>query len=230
MSLKVNDAASLLNVSTRTILTWIHRRGLPASRVRDDYRISRMDLMEWATENGIPLPPDLLGAPDARKRPPTLEEALRAGGLHHDVGGEQRDQVLGNVVELLDLPEEVDREFLLSILLAREDLGTTAIGNGIAIPHARNPILMGPASPMVTLCILRHPVDFQALDGQPVDILFTIISPTVQIHLHLLSRLAYVLHNQTFRELLRTAPALPAVLAAVAAIEAEIPTMVHKDD
>jgi PTS system nitrogen regulatory IIA component len=103
-------------------------------------------------------------------------------------------------VELLPLPEEVDRETLLHVLLAREALGSTAVGDGIAIPHVRNPIVLHVDEPIVAVCHLATPVDFEALDGKPVRTLFTLVTPTVRTHLHLLSRLAYLLKQPPFRE------------------------------
>ena len=85
------------------------------------------------------------------------------------------------------------------MLLAREALGSTAIGDGIAVPHVRNPVILHLDRPMITLCFLERPVEFGALDGQPVDTLFTLISPTVRAHLHLLSRLSFVLRNPAFQ-------------------------------
>ncbi len=91
-----------------------------------------------------------------------------------------------------NLPEEVDREFLLRVLVAREEFSSTGIGEGIAIPHVRNPVVLHISKPMVTLFFLEHPIDFGAIDGQPVFALFMLISPTVRAHLHLISRLAYL--------------------------------------
>ena len=94
-----------------------------------------------------------------------LAEAIRAGGIHYRVGGADKAQVLRSVVELMPLPDLVDRQFLLQVLLARESLGSTAVGNGIALPHVRNPVVMHVPRPMVTLCFLERPVEFDALDG-----------------------------------------------------------------
>ena len=97
----------------------------------------------------------------------------------------------------------MDREFLLQVLLAREALESTAIGDGIAIPHVRNPIVLHVPRPTVTLCFLERPVDFGALDGQPVQALFNLISPSVKGHLHLLSRIAFVLRDGEFKGLIQ---------------------------
>jgi PTS system nitrogen regulatory IIA component len=88
-------------------------------------------------------------------------------------------------------------------LLARENLGSTGLGNGIAIPHVRNPIVLHIAKPTISLCFLEHPINFGAIDGEPVDTLFTLVSPTVRMHLHLLSRLGFVLQNPTFKAALK---------------------------
>src|SRR5438034_985186 len=62
----------------------------------------------------------------------------------------------------------------------REALQSTGVGDGIAIPHVRNPIVLHVSRPMITLCFLERPIDFGALDGKPVHVLFSLISPTVR--------------------------------------------------
>jgi PTS system nitrogen regulatory IIA component len=101
---------------------------------------------------------------------------------------------------VLPLPGGIDRELLLRLFLAREAAATTAIGGGIALPHVRNPIVLNVTCPMVTLCFLVQPVDFGALDGQPVQVLFSLICPTMRTHLQMLSRLSFALHDAKFRE------------------------------
>jgi PTS system nitrogen regulatory IIA component len=84
---------------------------------------------------------------------------------------------------------------------------TTAIGNGIALPHVRNPIVLHVDRPLVTLCFLATPIDFGALDGQPVRVLFSLICPTVRSHLQMLSRLSFALRDESFRAIvMRRAP------------------------
>ena len=199
MLIRAKDAAELLQTDEKTVLKWIKKEGLPATLVSGRYQINRVDLLEWATDRGIKVPPELFVAAEADMPFPTLAEALEAGGIHCRVAGADKLAVLRNLVQLLKLPPQQDPEFLLQVLLAREALGTTAIGDGIAIPHVRNPILLNKPLPAITLCFLEQPVDFGALDGIPVKVLFMLTSPTVKVHLHLLSRLAYALRDENFR-------------------------------
>lgn len=202
MLIKATEVAKLLHTDEKAVIKWIRKEGLPATLVNGIYQINRVDLLEWATDHGIKVPPELFLAAEADVHYPSLGEALEAGGIHCHVPGDDKLSVLKNVVGLLKLPPQLDPEFFLQVLLAREALGTTAIGDGIAIPHVRNPILLNKPSPAITLCFLDQPIDFEALDGNPVKILFMMTSPTVKVHLHLLSKLAYALRDESFRSLL----------------------------
>jgi nitrogen PTS system EIIA component len=204
MKLSVKEAAKLFNVSEKTIYRWVEQKGLPAYRINKQFRFNQTELIEWAAAGRTAISPDLLREPESGSAPlPDPVQALASGGIYYRVAGTDRDSVLRHVVELLRLPDHVDREFLFQVLLARESLGSTGIGDGIAIPHARNPIVLNVERPSVTLCFLEKPIDFDALDGLPVSILFTLVSPTVRAHLHLLSRLAFMLNNRAFRDQLK---------------------------
>ena len=224
MQLTVRDAARLLTVSEKTIYRWIKQGTLPAYRVNDQFRFSRAELLEWATAKRVNVSPEIFAEADGTAEGPghavpTLAEALGSGGIHYRVGGRDKAAVLESVVTLMNLPDEVDREFLLKVLLARESLGSTGIGEGIAIPHVRNPIVLHIPRPMVTLCFLDHAIDFGALDGKPVDTLFTLVSPTIRAHLGLLSKLAFALRHGPFQEAVKLRGSRQELLDAVAGAE-----------
>ena len=188
--------------------------------VNDQYRFNRAELLEWATSRRINVSPELFAEPEASTAPlPSVAEALQAGGIYYRIGGGDREAVLRSMIDLLKVPEDVDREFLLKIFLAREALGSTGIGDAIAIPHVRNPIVLRVPKPAITLCFLEKPIDFGAIDGQPVRILFTLVSPTVRAHLHLLSRLAFVLRDGDFKGMLKKEGTREEIIDAVRRLE-----------
>ncbi len=222
MDLSVRDSAQLLKVSEKTIYRWVKQGTLPAYRVNEQYRFNRAELLEWATSQRINVSADIFAEPD-NGAPVALTEALRAGGIHYRLGGADKQSVLRALVEVMPLPEQVDREFLLQVLLARESLGSTALGNGVAVPHVRNPIVMHIARPMVTLCFLEQAIEFGALDGQPVHTLFTIVSPTIRAHLHLLARLGFALRQAPFAEVIAAHGSREHILAASQSVDQSIP-------
>ncbi len=200
MHLDVRDAAKFLNVSEKTIYRWINQGNLPAYRVDEQYRFNRAELLEWATSRKIKVSPEILHDPENPIGPLVgLATALETGGIFYRIGGQDRESVLRAIVETMRLPEEVDREFLFRVLLARATLGSTGVGDGIAIPHVRNPIVLHVSQPAIALCFVEAPVEFGALDGKPVSAFFSLISPTVRVHLHLLSRLDFALRDEAFK-------------------------------
>jgi len=215
MELDLKSAAALMAVPEEMIYRWIHDLGMPGHRVNEQYRFNRAELLEWATAQGIRISPMLFSAPDASGLQPfTFSAALAAGGIHYDVPGADKREALEAAIGLMPLPEETDRDLLLDVILARESLGSTGIGDGIAIPHVRNPIVVSMSQPVVTLCFLATPVDFDAVDGKPVHTLFTIVSPQVKSHLNLLARLAFALRQPAFAEVIARRGSCEQVVAA----------------
>jgi PTS system nitrogen regulatory IIA component len=220
MQLTVRDVAGLLKVTEKTIYRWLKNGSLPAYRVNSQYRFSRAELLEWATAHQINVSVDVFREPsETEVSSQALSEALSLGGIYYRIEGENKESALRNVVSLMRLPAEVDREFLLQVLLAREAMASTAIGDGIAIPHVRNPIVLHVTEPIVCLSFLEKPIDFGALDGKPVSCLFTLVSPTVKAHLHLLSRLAYILRDKGLRGILQKQGSRDEILSGIARIE-----------
>lgn len=222
MNLSVRDIGRLLGVSEETVYRWLKEGAIPAYRIQEQYRFDRAEILEWATARGLPISLHLFEEPGrAGGDPPAgrLAAALAAGGIHRDVEGADRESVLRNVVDLLPLPPDADRGFLLEMLLARENLGSTALGRGIAIPHPRFPVILPPSPEILALCFLGHPIDFQAPDGLPVGTLFVLVSSGVKNHLALLSRLAFVLQDSAVSELLESKARPDALLDCMARAE-----------
>lgn len=223
MRLSLAEATAHLGVSERTVRRWIRDRGLPVHRADERLFVNPVELWEWAAEQNVPVSPELLE--HARRTPEAaapISALLEAGGIHHDVPGATAREALRAVIDRLPLPEAVDREFLATALAAREAMGSTGVGNGIAIPHVRNPIVLHVSEPLVSLCLLARPLDFGALDGKPVHALFTVISPTVPMHLRILAELSFLLQHEELLRLLRTRAPAPKVLEQVRALEASM--------
>ncbi len=222
MELKVRDVAKLLDISDKTVYRWIKNGVLPAYRVQDQYRVNRMELLEWVTAQKIPVSEEIFNETAESHAAPSLASAIEEGGVFYRIEGADTGSVLRCVVDTMRLPQEVDRDFLHRVLIAREKVCSTAIGGGIAVPHPRNPIVLHVAKPSVTLCFLEHPVDFGAMDGLPVHALFVLVSPTIYAHLQLLSRLAFALHDPGLRAVIDDPGTRERILTEVRRVEASI--------
>ncbi|WP_448679376.1 PTS IIA-like nitrogen regulatory protein PtsN [Pseudomonas nicosulfuronedens] len=134
-----------------------------------------------------------------------LEQILTPGRSLVNVPGGSKKRVLEQIANLVarELPG-FDSQDIFDSLVARERLGSTGFGNGIAIPHCR---LTGCQSPISAILHLDHPVDFDALDGAPVDLVFVLLVPeaATEEHLELLRQIASMLDRADVRDRLRHA-------------------------
>jgi nitrogen PTS system EIIA component len=204
VQLTVRQAAVYFGVDDQTVRRWIADRDLPVHRANERLHLNAIEVWEWAVAHGVPVSRRLLD--DARRTPekaPPLSELLERGGIHRSfTTGEGKAEVLAGVVAHLPLPAEVDRQFLLTVLEAREAMGSTGIGDGIAMPHVRNPILLHVQRPFVSLFLLDRPVEFDAIDGKPVHALFVVVAPSIPVHLRVLAHLGHSLRDPSLRRLL----------------------------
>ncbi len=201
MRLTVREAARLLEVSEKTVYRWIGQGVVPAYLINGQYRFHQPELLEWAAARQRKVSVDIFAEPPGEGEACAgISEALENGSIFYRVEGRDGESALRAVVNLMRLPDDVDRDFLLRALLAREALGSTAVGDGIAIPHVRSPIVLHVRRPGITLCFLENSIDFGALDGRPVRALFTVISPTTRGHLRLMSHLAFALRDGVFKD------------------------------
>ena len=135
------------------------------------------------------------------------QDILNLDSIHLDVPSQSKKRVLEEAATLLS--GGGDAEFTESIferLLERERLGSTGLGEGVALPHARMPGIHKTRGVFLTLA---EPVDFDSGDGQPVDLVFALLVPedATEEHLKLLAELARLFHDPALREKLRAADA-----------------------
>jgi PTS system nitrogen regulatory IIA component len=223
MQLNVRTVSEMMKVTEATLTRWIRQRGLPAQQVAGQYRFNLVEVLDWAVAHQFKLENIAGDQWSGHKTAPGLADALNAGGVHYKVPGEDREAALRAVVGRLPLPQDFERESLLELFLAREALGSTAVGDGIAIPHARHPIVLPVTRPLATLCFLKKPIAYQAPDGKPVHILFSVICPTVAAHVGLLACLSRALHDEDFRQSVAEAKPREIILKEARRIEKDEP-------
>ena len=208
MKLSAREAARLLAISESEIYRWVEEGTIPHYLVNHQPRFARTELLEWATSRRLPVSPELFRGEGESALGPTLAEALERGGVHVGVPGATKAEVLRAAIDHLPALDEADRALLAEVMLARESAGTTGIGNGIAIPHVRSPVVCPGGAAAVTLCFLETALDFRAIDGRPVHTLFLVLSPGIATHLQLLSKLSLALLDPGFQgAIARRAPA-----------------------
>ncbi|MEY1662665.1 PTS IIA-like nitrogen regulatory protein PtsN [Isoalcanivorax beigongshangi] len=149
-----------------------------------------------------------------------VRELLTPERTHYRLQGGSKKRLLDQVAQLAsrDNPD-LDEQQVFDALIARERLGSTGIGEGIAIPHCRLPHCTTATGMLISL---EEAVDFDAVDGRPVDLVFVLLVPedNPEQHLKTLSHLAALFNEQAYRDGLRAADSGDALYRA--AVDSDI--------
>jgi PTS system nitrogen regulatory IIA component len=131
----------------------------------------------------------------------SLSALLRKGGVYHQLPGKLPKEALQSLVDVI--PAVPNRDTLLKAILEREDLMPTAMGNGIALPHPRNPVIEKEEDQFAALAFPENAIDWGALDARPVHTIILVVSSSAKMHLSLLQRITFFCRDETFCTLLK---------------------------
>lgn len=140
---------------------------------------------------------------------------IKRGGIFINVKGDKPEDIYRNVVKEISLPSGLEADKLLTELCQREELISTAVGNGIAIPHPRFPLLKKDKEQRIYICFLDKPIMMNPPDAKPVYVMFILLTSSTTSHLKLLSQLAFLFMKPDFREILERKPSLEELISAI---------------
>lgn len=222
MDLKIKDVAELLNVSETTIRRWLAERKIPAYRLHHQYRFSRIEIENWMlscrlqNESGqfLPSEEEQIYPPKTEKKDQdskrgmqqfSLFRAVHKGGVLTDLKAQDKEGIIRETMDRVSGELGIDPSVMADLLLDREKMMPTALNKGIAVPHTRDFLLKGPTD-VVVVVFPKKPVDWGALDENPVHTLFFLFASDDKRHLHLLAKLAHLSSNDEALEMLRSGP------------------------
>jgi nitrogen PTS system EIIA component len=134
-----------------------------------------------------------------------ISKLLPLANVIADLDVSSKKRVFEHVGLLFENNHQVARSQVFDSLFAREKLGSTGLGQGVAIPHGR---IKGLKDALGALVRLKQPIAFDSPDGQPVGLVFVLLVPdrATDVHLQILSELAQIFSDRAFRERLLAAP------------------------
>ncbi len=129
-----------------------------------------------------------------------LAEIVSENGIVPELKAKDKKNVLEELAEAIVKQEiSVDKGALVKVLVEREQLGTTGIGDGVAIPHGK---LNNIERPLISFGRSLEGLDFDSMDGQPTYLFFLLVAPdnASGVHLQVLAKIAKMLKSIAFRE------------------------------
>ena len=144
-----------------------------------------------------------------------ISDILPSSNVVINLAADSKEPVFAYAAELLAKAHGVDAKAVLKALVQREKLGSTGLGQGVAIPHGR---IKGVKQSIGAFIRTEHGIPFDAPDGHPVQLIFVMLVPEQanETHLHLLSELAQMFSDRVFRDALSEAQDAQAAFRLIA--------------
>jgi len=154
----------------------------------------------------------------------SLSNLMSPASVNLNLKGSDRDTVLEELVnQVSEIAKQPDaRQTLLRALHEREQLHSTGIGDGVALPHARNALVGLVDHPVIIFGRSSQGVNFGAIDGAPSKLFFLLVAPTVTEHLAMLARISRLLRDPRLRQELLAADSPKKALAVIKDAEAAL--------
>ena len=207
MDLKIKDVAGLLSVSETTVRRWLVDGKIPAYRINNQYRFSRLEIENWMMDcklksqdvgpssfNETQIYPPLQEVETISRggmQQFCLYRAIHQGDVFSEIPGTTKEELIRATTKTIAGQLGVDAEVLSELLIDREKMMPTALNHGIAVPHTRDFFRKGPLD-MVFVVYPSQPIEYGALDGQSVHALFFLFASSDKGHLQLLAKLAHL--------------------------------------
>jgi excisionase family DNA binding protein len=202
------EMADYLKIAKRSLLRMAQAGDIPGTKIASQWRFMRSVIDDWMISRMKNLPAsELEKLIQSDKVPLPLYRLLPVELVGLDIRPGTKKQVLEQLLDVLaggGLP--VDARVFLQKLLDREDMVSTAIFPGIALPHFRRPEECPLPEPRIVLGICRQGTDFDSLDGRPTHVFFLICAGNVVVHLKIIAELALLFRRGSLVEDLLAAP------------------------
>jgi excisionase family DNA binding protein len=198
--LTTDELAQILRLNERTVIKLAKEGQLPAAKIASQFRFSKEKILEWLELQMNHYSDDLLA--DMEKgmleKAVPVHKLLVESHIELNMKATNKEEVL---VELTEIAKKTgllrNQDELLKSLQSREELCSTALGNGIAMPHPRKTSWDVVRNLIIIIGISKKGIDFGASDDQPVHIFIMLAIPLLPLHLQFVSRLARIFHDKT---------------------------------
>jgi nitrogen PTS system EIIA component len=204
----------MLGIDVRRVERMAQRGEIPCQKVRGQFRFNRAQITEWLQRTVGRMSDERLAGFDAgmtEQRQQGEDEVvitplLRLEAVTTSLGSRTKDSTLRELVALADKTGRVlNHQELVEAVLHREELHSTAMEGGIAIPHPRRPLPYALSEPILVVARTTQGIVFGAPDGRLTDLFFLTASEDDRHHLHILARLCRMLYEPAFLDRLREA-------------------------
>lgn len=225
-NMSIEELARHLGMDLREARKLAEAGRIPGQYIAGQWRFNSAQLHEWLQREMHGLQPQQIEriekAMTDRHGEPVIDEYLPTSAIDLNLPARSKASVLRELVHLAERTDLIyDPAALVAAIQEREELRSTGLAGGIALPHARRPMPLASAEPLICLARVPSGIPFGAPDGRMTDLFFLILSHDDRWHLHVLARLVMMLKTD-MPERLREADTPDEAMEIILLTEAEL--------
>lgn len=195
----------------------IKKKEIPSHLLQDKTVFNKQQVIEWALAHNMPL--NISGHKKlVEYHLDTISTLLDKNSFHYGCALTE-ESYIEQMISGINFEKNVDRDIIVQLLKSREEMMSTAIGNGISLPHPRVPLMVGKNKPLINIFFPSQPLDLKSIDARPVHTIMLVISQTIRQHLSVLAHLSYLLSKETFRFALENRLPVKEIIDIISKIE-----------
>lgn len=200
----IKEVSKYLKMNERTVYKLIQGGQIPATKLGKQWRLNKEQLNEWLGFQVAELPTeDLVHLErDHKESVIKITPLLKEENIVFNFYAQSKTQVIQKLVDVIIKNNKLtptEGEKLTQAIMERERLCSTAVGEGVAIPHPRDVVITDIKRPLLSAGVCRNGMDFESIDGKPTHLVFLLSAPRSDIHLKLMARLSRLLRDKVFR-------------------------------
>jgi PTS system nitrogen regulatory IIA component len=196
--LTLGEVANYLKLSEKTVLRMVHEGKIPCTKIASQWRFVKTVIDDWLISKMRVVPKnDLTRLIKSGSEIVPISRFLRNDFIVMEIRPESKKGILDQLIEPLVRSGIVgNRIEFLNKLMYREQMASTAIGKGIAIPHIRNPEENSEGGPYLVIGICKGGADFDALDKDKTFLFFLLYTDSEIVHLRVMGKLSRLLNDE----------------------------------
>jgi PTS system nitrogen regulatory IIA component len=204
--LTLAEVAEYLKLSDKTILKMVKNQEIPCAKIANQWRFSKPGLNDWLTSKMEVIPQnDLSRLIEKEYDSVPLSRLMDQENIILPLKARNQEEVIRELAEKAHKSRLIsDKDLFVTKLLEREELTSTSIGSGIAIPHLRKASSEVVKEAKIIIGVSEKGIDFSSFDGEPTNLFFLLISDSEVVHLRLLSKLSRILRQDDAIKALRS--------------------------
>jgi len=200
----IKEVAKYLKMNERTVYKLIQAGQIPAAKLGKQWRLDKGKLNEWIGFQMADMANEDLALLEKDHKEVVIKivPLLKEKQVIFNFYAASKSQAIQKLVQVLvsnNNISPVEGKNLLRNVMERERLCSTAIGEGVAVPHPRDAVISKLKKPLLAAGICSQGMDFESIDGKPTNIVVLVSAPRNDIHLKLMARLSRLLRDKVFR-------------------------------